>query len=89
MVTEYLIVLMPQAADDLRHLDRATAQRILNKLKWLSQNFSDLTPGKLTGELRAFYKLRVGSYRVVYTADQDEHQLVIHLIGHRRDIYKH
>jgi mRNA interferase RelE/StbE len=79
---------MPAAADDLRRLDRPTSQRILNKLKWLSQNFSDLTPEKLTGELRGFCRLRVGSYRVVYTADQDEHQLVIHLIGHRRDIYK-
>jgi mRNA interferase RelE/StbE len=87
-VKEYLIVLMPAAADDLRRLDRPTSQRILNKLKWLSQNFSDLTPEKLTGELRGFCRLRVGSYRVVYTADQDEHQLVIHLIGHRRDIYK-
>jgi mRNA interferase RelE/StbE len=87
-VKEYLIVLMPAAANDLRRLDRPTSQRILNKLKWLSQNFSDLTPEKLKGELRGFCRLRVGSYRVIYTADQDEHQLVIHLIGHRRDIYK-
>jgi len=77
-----------QARDDLRRLDRSTAQRILHKLKWLSHNFSDLTPEKLTGELRGFYRLRVGSYRVIYTADQEERQLVIHLIGHRRDIYK-
>lgn len=79
---------MPQAADDLRRLDKPTAQRILNKLRWLSQNFSDLTPDKLTGELREFCRLRVGNYRVIYTADREEHQLVIHLIGHRRGIYR-
>lgn len=79
---------MPQARDDLRRLDKPTAQRILHKLKWLSQNFKDLAPDRLTGELREFYRLRVGSYRVIYTANQEEHQLVIHLIGHRRDIYK-
>jgi mRNA interferase RelE/StbE len=61
-VTEYLIVFMPQASDDLRRPDKPTAQRILHKLKWLSQNFTDLTSEKLTGELRGFYKLRVGSY---------------------------
>jgi len=87
-VTEYLIVFMPQAADELRHLDKPSGQRILNKLKWLSQNFGGLMPEKLTGELRRFYRLRVGSYRVIYTAERKEHQLVIHLIGHRRDIYK-
>jgi len=80
---------MPQASEDLRRLGKPVAQRILHKLKWLSQNFDDLAPERLTGELRAFYRLRVGSYRVIYTAHQEKRQLVIHLIGHRRDIYKH
>jgi mRNA interferase RelE/StbE len=79
---------MPQAANDLRRLDKPIAQRILHKLKWLAQNFNDLTPNKLTGELRGFYKLRVGSYRVIYTTNQEEHLLMVHLIGHRRDIYR-
>lgn len=87
-MTEYLIVFMPQATNDLHRLDKLIAQRILYKLKWLSQNFNDLTPNKLTGELRGFYKLRVGSYRVIYTANQEERLLVVHLIGHRRDIYR-
>ena len=88
MVTEYLIILMPPASHDLRRLDKAVAQRILYKLKWLSQNFDDLTPEKLTGDLRGLYRLRVGNFRVIYTADHAEHQLMIHLIGHRRDIYR-
>ena len=87
-MTEYLIVFMPQATDDLRRLDKPVAQRIIHKLKWLSQNFNDLTHERLTGELKGFCKLRVGSYRVIYTANQEEHLLVIHLIGHRRDIYR-
>jgi mRNA interferase RelE/StbE len=79
---------MPQAADDLRHLGKPVAQRILHKLKWLSENFDDLTLQKLRGELREFCRLRVGSYRVIYTANREEHELVIHLIGHHREIYK-
>jgi mRNA interferase RelE/StbE len=79
---------MPQAVNDLRRLDKPIAQRILYKLKWLSQNFSNITPNKLTGELGGFYKLRVGSYRAIYTANQEERLLVVHLIGHRRDIYR-
>lgn len=87
-MTEYRILLMPQAANDLRRLDKPIAQRIVNKLRWLSQNFNDLTPEALNGEFRGFYKLRVGSYRVIYTASQEKHLLMVHLIGHRRDIYK-
>jgi len=87
-VTEYRIQLMPQAANDLRRLDKPIAQRIINKLRRQSQNFNDLTLETLTGELRGFYKLRVGSYRVIYTVNQEKHLLMVHLIGHRRDIYK-
>ena len=87
-MTEYLIAFMPQANNDLRRLDKTVAQRIVYKLKWLSQNFDDLTPETLTGALKGFYRLRVGSYRVIYTAQQEEHLLMVHLIGHRRDIYK-
>jgi len=78
---------MPKAVTDLRRLDKPIAQRIINNLKWLSHNFDNLTPDMLTSELKGFYKLRIGSYRVIYTANRGERLLVIHLIGHRRTIY--
>lgn len=87
-MTEYSIAFMPQAADDLRRLDKPVAQRILHKLKWLAQNTNDLTPETLAGELRGLYRLRVGSYGVIYTANHEEQLLMVHLIGHRRDIYR-
>jgi len=80
---------MPSADDDLRRLDKPIAQRILDKIKWLSQNFDELAHEKLAGELKEFYKLRIGSYRVIYTVDQEEYQLIIHALGHRCDIYRH
>ena len=79
---------MPKAIDDLSRLDRTVAQRAISRLKRLSQSFEELTPEPLAGELKGFYKLRVGSYRVLYTANQADHVLVVHLIGHRRDIYR-
>ena len=79
---------MSQAANDLHRLDKPVAQRVVKKLRWLSENFDDLAPETLTGELRGFYKLRVGSYRIIYTANQRQHLLTVHLIGHRDDIYK-
>ena len=87
-MTEYLLAFVPQASYDLSRVDKRVAQRILNKLRWLSQNFDDLVPVTLTGEFKGFYRLRVGSYRVIYTAHRQDRVLTIHLIGHRRVIYK-
>ena len=42
----------------------------------------------LTGELTGLFKARVGDYRVIYELLHDEHLLIIHAIGHRRDIYR-
>jgi hypothetical protein len=40
----------------------------------------------LTHELAGFYELSIGDYRVVYEILHAEQMLVIHTIGHRRDI---
>lgn len=50
----------PQAITDLERLDQVIAQRILSKIKWLIQNFDSTTPQALTGDLKGFFKLRVG-----------------------------
>ena len=40
----------------------------------------------LTGRLERFYSFRIGKYRIVYTLDKDF--LTVHVVGHRRDVYK-
>ena len=80
--------LMPEAVDDLSCLDRIIAYRILTKIRWLSENLDNLTPELLIGEWGGLFKLRVGSYRVVYTVSPKDQLITVHLIGHRRDIYK-
>ncbi len=84
----YQVKFMPRAADDLSRLHKVIAQRILTKVRWLSENFDNLTPEVLIGEWKGLFKLRVGSYRVVYTVSQKDQLITVHLVGHRRDIYK-
>ena len=84
----YQVKLMPKAVDDLSRLDKVIAQRILTKVRWLSENFDNLTPEVLIGEWKGLFKLRVGSYRVVYAVNQEDQVIIVHLVGHRRDIYK-
>ena len=40
-------------------LDKTIAQRVLNRLRWLADNFETITPEPLTGEWRGLFKLRI------------------------------
>ena len=88
MVKDYLVEFLPEASDEFATLDKAVAQRILKKLRWLAENFADLTPEPLSCKLKGLFKLRVGSNRVFYSFDQEERIITVHLIGHRKEIYK-
>lgn len=84
----FQVQFLPEASAELASLDKAVAQRILKKLKWLAENFEDLAPEPLSGELKGLFKLRVGSYRVFYSVDRGERIITVHLLGHRREIYR-
>jgi len=84
----YRVELLPQAIDDLRRLDKPVAQRILNKLRWLAENFESVASETLMGPLSGLAKLRVGDYRVIYEPDRENRVITVHLLGHRREIYR-
>ena len=84
----YKIELRREAVSDLESLAPSVIDRILKKLDWLKENFEIITPAPLKGELKGLFKLRVGDYRILYTLDKKHKLISIHLIGHRRDIYR-
>ena len=84
----YQVRLLETAFQELAKLDKPMAQRIAKRLDWLAENFDLIKPLPLTGNLAGFYKLRVGDYRIIYEALHDEDVLLIHLIGHRREVYR-
>lgn len=88
MVTTFSVEFTDQAADDLGEITKTVAQRILDKIRWLSSNCESLTPAALAGDLAGIYKLRVGDYRVLYTLENDARSIRILRIRHRRDVYK-
>jgi mRNA interferase RelE/StbE len=83
----YKVELLLPAISDLRRLDKLVAQRIVNKLRWLAENFESIKPEALVGPLKGLSKLRVGDYRVIYEADRENRLITIHVIGHRGEIY--
>ena len=79
--------ILDAAEDDLTRLDRAVAQRIISRIQWLAEHFDEIKPELLTGTLTGFFKLRAGDYRIIYKVRKDENLIVIHRIGHRREVY--
>jgi len=84
----YRIIILRKAFRSLESFDKPVAKRIIDKLSWLSENFDDLTPLPLRGAFSVTYKLGVGDWRVIYSFDIERRSITIHLIGHRRDIYR-
>jgi mRNA interferase RelE/StbE len=82
------IRLLDAAIRDLAKLAKPVAQRIVRRLRWPGENFEDINPEPLKGDLSAFYKLRVGDYRILYDIQHTSQEIVIHAVGHRRDIYR-
>ena len=80
--------LLDAAARDLARLDKPEARRIVRRINWLAANLGTVKPEALAGDLTGFYKLRVGDFRVIYETLDTEQILLVHSIGHRREIYR-
>ncbi len=70
---------------DFKKIDKADQLRIINtirkKLTFKPQEF-----GKpLKGELKGYWKLRIGEYRVIYEIEKDKIIVYIIMVGYRRD----
>jgi len=84
----YRLRILDAATRQLQHLDKPSGLRIVERINWLAANLDSIKPEPLTGDLSDFYKLRVGDYRVLYQIVHEEKSVVIHAIGHRREIYR-
>ncbi|MEB3216128.1 MAG: type II toxin-antitoxin system RelE/ParE family toxin [Nostocales cyanobacterium 94392] len=83
----YNVEFTPAGIDSLEGLSPTIQERILRKIRWLSENFEDITPQALGADLSDLFKLRVGDYRVIYSFDAETQIMTIHKAGHRRDVY--
>lgn len=84
----YGIRLLDAAAKQLQQLDPTVARRTVRRMQWLGEHFDEISPEALTGELSGLFKFRVGDYRFLYEVLESERVIVVHFVGHRRDIYR-
>lgn len=78
-----------RALDDLSRIDRPHQRIIKEKLLILAENPEALKNNirRLKGDVEDLYRLKVGSYRVIFKKDGMDLTILIIRIGHRKEIY--
>ena len=84
----YSVSFLKPAIKDLSKIDKLTAKRLVDHIQWLSVNLDTTKLFPLKGELSGLFKLRDGSYRIIYEIDRKEKNIIVHFVGHRKDVYK-
>ncbi len=84
----YELKFLGKAADDLRKIDRVHQRIIKEKLLILAENPEALKNNikKLAAD-EDFYRLRVGSYRIIFKKEEKRLTILVLRIGHRKEIY--
>lgn len=79
--------LKPAALRDLKKFPKPVQKRIIGKLDFYANSlnaleFAEIIHDKSLGN----YRFRVGNYRIIF--DLIKNDIIILVIGHRRDIYR-
>jgi len=86
----YRLRFLGRAVDDLSGIDGPHQRIIREKLLILAENPEALKNNirRLNGDVENLFRLRVGSYRVIFRKDKRDLIILIVRIGHRKDIYQ-
>lgn len=82
----YRIAYRPAVLDDLAKIEKAMAQRLLEKTKWLASNAENLRHEPISPDLPGLSKYAVGEWRIFYSIDREEHLVDVHLIAHQKEL---
>jgi len=86
---QYEVLIEPKAQKQLKKMDYIQAKSII---KWIEKNLVNCTnpyfSGKaLKGNLKDYWRYRVGSYRLFTRIDNEKIIITIVKIGHRQGVY--
>ncbi len=82
----YSITIKQSTAKALQKLPREDQLRIISAIDQLKTN--PAAGGVLKGEFSGLRRIRIGTYRVVYEAQEQGLVVLVIRIGHRRDVYR-
>ncbi len=85
----YKLNFLGKALEDFKRIDRAHQKMIKAKLLILAKNSAALKNNikKIGGAEDSLYRLRTGSYRVIFKKEENQLIIIVVRIGHRKEIY--
>jgi mRNA interferase RelE/StbE len=86
----WAIEFLPEAAKELKKLDRTAAARIVKTLEQRIAVLDDpRTIGSaLTGDYVGYWRWRIGDYRVVAQIEDERIVILVVRVAHRREVYR-
>ena len=86
-MARYKVVLKPSTVKEIESIPRKKdRQRIIQRIGLLADNPRPLGSIKLSGYDR--YRIRMGSYRIMYGIEDDALVVYVVKVGHRKDVYR-
>lgn len=86
-MASYELRIKPSAAKELEGIDnKKDRQKVVDLITTLAKDPRPPGSLKLTG--REGYRVRHGSYRILYEIDDDKRIVMIFKVAHRRDAYR-
>ena len=86
-MVKYRVLIKPSAVKELENSARKKdRQRIVERISALADDPRPHGSQKLSGNDR--FRLRQGSYRIIYSIEDDALIVYVIKIGHRKDVYR-
>ncbi|GAB6063101.1 type II toxin-antitoxin system RelE family toxin [Deferrisoma palaeochoriense] len=82
----YRLRILRRAQKELAGLPSKTYEAVRDAIRALAENPRPTQARKLVG--RDGWRVRIGSYRVIYEIDDEQGVVVVLHVGHRRDVYR-
>lgn len=82
----YSVEILRSAQKQLSKINRQDQDRIISAVETLANNPRPTGCKKLSG--RPAWRIRIGSYRVIYEIQDDRFLVLVVHLGHRREIYR-
>ena len=83
-MASYKIIVKKSVAKDMKSIPKKDVQRILSAIEKLADDPRPPQAKKLSGQER--YRIRQGSYRILYTIEDDQLVICVVKVGNRRDV---
>ena len=86
-MAKYKVVISSSAEKILKKIPQKEVKRIVVAIERLSEHPFPVGSKKLSGYENVF-RIRIGTYRIIYEVEGQKLLILILKIGHRKDIYR-